>query len=65
VHAIFLEDQPIVEAQRPELVPGDLAAELHVRSDAMSVAYRRMRNELLERGWGAGARPGGPPPARA
>ena len=52
VHAIFVEDQPIVESQRPELLPYDLAAELHVKSDAIGVAYRKLRNRFLDRGWG-------------
>ncbi len=49
---IFLEDQPTVEGQRPELVPVDLSAELHVKSDANQVAYRRWRQAGLDRGWG-------------
>jgi phenylpropionate dioxygenase-like ring-hydroxylating dioxygenase large terminal subunit len=51
VQAIFLEDQPTVEGQRPELLPYDLGAELNVKSDAMGVAYRKMRNEFIDRGW--------------
>jgi vanillate O-demethylase monooxygenase subunit len=38
---IFNQDQRIVESQRPEIVPFDLAAELHLRFDAVAVAYRR------------------------
>lgn len=49
---IFLEDQPTVEGQRPELVPVDLSAELHVKSDANQLAYRRWRQAGLDRGWG-------------
>jgi phenylpropionate dioxygenase-like ring-hydroxylating dioxygenase large terminal subunit len=41
------QDIPIVESQRPELLPLDLQAELHVRSDRMAIAYRRW---LKERG---------------
>jgi len=52
VRKIFLEDQPVVEAQRPELLPYDLGAELHIKSDAMAVAYRRLRARFLEAGWG-------------
>ena len=45
---IFGQDQRIVESQRPEQVPFDLAAELHLKFDAVAVAYRRaMRAELL------------------
>ena len=49
---IFLEDQATVEGQRPELVPVDLTAELHVKSDANQLAYRRWRQSCLDRGWG-------------
>ncbi len=52
VEKIFLQDQGTVEAQRPELLPYDLAAELHVRSDAIQIAYRQMRNKYLDMGWG-------------
>jgi phenylpropionate dioxygenase-like ring-hydroxylating dioxygenase large terminal subunit len=52
VRKIFLEDQKTVEGQRPELLPYDLGAELHVRSDAMGVAYRKMRNRFIDQGWG-------------
>ena len=38
---IFGQDQRIVESQRPEQVPFDLAAELHLTFDAVAVAYRR------------------------
>jgi vanillate O-demethylase monooxygenase subunit len=38
---IFAQDQRVVESQRPEQVPFDLAAELHLTFDAVAVAYRR------------------------
>ncbi len=38
---IFDQDKRIVESQRPERVPFDLADELHLRFDAVAVAYRR------------------------
>jgi phenylpropionate dioxygenase-like ring-hydroxylating dioxygenase large terminal subunit len=40
-NVIFGQDQRIVESQRPEQVPFDLAAELHMKFDAVAVAYRR------------------------
>lgn len=49
--AIFWEDQPIVEAQVPVQVPDDMNAELHVKSDAMAVAFRKQRRRYMERGW--------------
>lgn len=38
---ILYQDKPIIEAQHPELLPRDLSAELHLRSDAMQIAYRK------------------------
>ena len=49
---IFLEDRESVEGQRPELLPFDLAAELHVKSDSIQLAYRRWRQDCLDRGLG-------------
>jgi phenylpropionate dioxygenase-like ring-hydroxylating dioxygenase large terminal subunit len=43
---IFSQDVPIVESQRPELLPLDLQAELHLRSDRLAIAYRRWLSEL-------------------
>jgi phenylpropionate dioxygenase-like ring-hydroxylating dioxygenase large terminal subunit len=40
------QDVPIVESQRPELLPLDLQAELHLRSDRMAIAYRKWLKEL-------------------
>jgi phenylpropionate dioxygenase-like ring-hydroxylating dioxygenase large terminal subunit len=37
---IFLQDKPIVENQVPTRLPLDRGAELHIRSDRMSLAYR-------------------------
>ena len=38
---IFSQDQRVVESQRPEQVPFDLASELHLKFDAVAIAYRR------------------------
>jgi phenylpropionate dioxygenase-like ring-hydroxylating dioxygenase large terminal subunit len=43
---IFGQDQVVVESQRPERVPFDLAAELHLRFDAVAVAYRKAMRTL-------------------
>lgn len=40
------QDVPIVESQRPELLPLDLQAELHLKSDRASIAYRKWLREL-------------------
>lgn len=43
---IFNQDVAIVESQRPELLPLDLQAEMHLRCDRTSIAYRRWLREL-------------------
>lgn len=43
---IVSQDIPVVESQRPELLPLDLQAELHLRSDRTSIAYRKWLKEL-------------------
>jgi phenylpropionate dioxygenase-like ring-hydroxylating dioxygenase large terminal subunit len=40
------QDRAVVESQRPELLPLDLQAELHLRSDRMAIAYRKWLREL-------------------
>jgi len=43
---ITAQDVPIVESQRPELLPMDLQAELSIRSDKISIAYRRYLKKI-------------------
>lgn len=38
---IFSQDAPILRSQRPELLPLDLQAELHLKSDRTAIAYRK------------------------
>lgn len=52
IFKVLYEDQAIVDNVRPELLPFDLSAELHVKSDYNAVKYRRRRKELIEMGWG-------------
>jgi hypothetical protein len=40
------QDIPIVESQRPENLPLDLQAELHLRSDRTAIAYRQWLRKL-------------------
>jgi phenylpropionate dioxygenase-like ring-hydroxylating dioxygenase large terminal subunit len=40
------QDRPIVESQRPWLLPLDLQSELHLRSDRMAIAYRRWLRDI-------------------
>lgn len=43
---IIAQDIPVVESQRPELLPLDLQAELHLRSDRTAIAYRRWLRQI-------------------
>lgn len=52
IQYIFKQDDSVIQEQRPELIPFKLSDELPVRSDALQVAYRRRRAELIEKGWG-------------
>lgn len=44
--SIFAQDAPILISQRPELLPLDLQAELHLKSDRTAIAYRKWLNQL-------------------
>jgi phenylpropionate dioxygenase-like ring-hydroxylating dioxygenase large terminal subunit len=48
---IYEEDRKVVESQRRVLIDCELDAEAHVRSDAVQIAYRKLRKRCLERGW--------------
>jgi phenylpropionate dioxygenase-like ring-hydroxylating dioxygenase large terminal subunit len=43
---VSAQDVPIVESQRPELLPLDLQSELHLRSDRTAIAYRRWLKKI-------------------
>lgn len=45
-HSIVSADIPVVESQRPELLPLDLQAELHLRSDRTSITYRKWLRQM-------------------
>ncbi|MDJ0707977.1 MAG: aromatic ring-hydroxylating dioxygenase subunit alpha [Leptolyngbyaceae cyanobacterium MO_188.B28] len=44
----FLQDQQVVESQRPELLP----ATLSVHTDTLPMAYRKLLQKCLDKGWG-------------
>jgi hypothetical protein len=48
---IFDQDAKIMEAITPELLPTFLHEEISVKSDAIMVAWRNRRRELIEKGW--------------
>ncbi|MDG7001377.1 MAG: aromatic ring-hydroxylating dioxygenase subunit alpha [Nitrososphaerota archaeon] len=43
---VVSQDMKIVESQRPELLPLDLQAELHLRSDKTAIAYRKWLSDV-------------------
>lgn len=43
---VVSQDMRIVESQRPEMLPLDLQAELHLRSDKTAIAYRKWLGQL-------------------
>ncbi|MGA9631023.1 MAG: hypothetical protein WBQ63_06350, partial [Candidatus Acidiferrales bacterium] len=44
--AVTAQDIRIVNSQRPELLPLDLQIELHLRSDQLTIAYRRWLQQM-------------------
>lgn len=47
-NTIFDQDKRVVESQRPERVPFDLAAEMHMKFDGVAINYRKaMRDQGL------------------
>jgi phenylpropionate dioxygenase-like ring-hydroxylating dioxygenase large terminal subunit len=48
---VFEQDRRIVEDIEPELAP-DLSEEVSVKSDALQIAFRRMCQRYIDKGWG-------------
>jgi phenylpropionate dioxygenase-like ring-hydroxylating dioxygenase large terminal subunit len=48
----FQEDEQIVDSQHPRVMPYDLEEEVHVSSDALSIAYRELLKKCIDMGWG-------------
>ncbi|MFN6561223.1 MAG: Rieske 2Fe-2S domain-containing protein [Nostoc sp. ChiSLP01] len=46
------EDRIVTESQYPQEIPDNLADEIHTPSDALSIAYRKLRQKYLALGWG-------------
>jgi phenylpropionate dioxygenase-like ring-hydroxylating dioxygenase large terminal subunit len=49
--SVFNQDAAIMEYVAPELLPVYLHEEVTVRPDAIMVAWRNLRRELIEKGW--------------
>jgi phenylpropionate dioxygenase-like ring-hydroxylating dioxygenase large terminal subunit len=48
---IYEEDRKVVESQRIVLPENELDAEVHVKSDYVQIAYRKLRKKCRDRGW--------------
>jgi len=48
---IYEEDREVVESQRRTLAEHELDAEVHVKSDYVQIAYRKLRKKYLESDW--------------
>ncbi len=44
---IFEQDRPIVESQRPQMIPTEINAELHVAADGLQLQYRKLRGSVF------------------
>ena len=51
VNKVFQQDDVVVQEVRPELIPEEMNGELHLRSDAMSVEFRRIRQKAVDLGY--------------
>ena len=43
---VFYQDKPILESQRPALLPLDLYEEVHNRADKFAIYYRKWLKDL-------------------
>lgn len=48
---VYTEDKIVSESQIPRIVPHAPSAEIHVASDALQLAYRKLRKKYLKKGW--------------
>jgi phenylpropionate dioxygenase-like ring-hydroxylating dioxygenase large terminal subunit len=51
VYKVFKQDDDVVREVRPELIPEDVSGELHLRSDQMSLEFRRVRQQAVDLGY--------------
>ena len=57
LHRVSQEDSRVSESQYPQAIPDNLSADVHIPSDALSLAYRKLRQQYLAMGWGLDANP--------
>ncbi len=48
---ILAEDRPTVESQVPRVAPIERGADLSTRADALTLAYRKLLRDYVDRGW--------------
>jgi phenylpropionate dioxygenase-like ring-hydroxylating dioxygenase large terminal subunit len=51
-YKVCMEDRVVTESQYPRVIPDNLSDEVHVPSDALPLAYRKLRQKYLAMGWG-------------
>jgi phenylpropionate dioxygenase-like ring-hydroxylating dioxygenase large terminal subunit len=51
VNKVFAQDDRVVKEIRPELIPEEMNGELHLRSDQMSIEYRKIRQKAVDLGY--------------
>ncbi|WGV27371.1 Rieske 2Fe-2S domain-containing protein [Halotia branconii] len=51
-HQVGWEDRIVTESQYPKFIPDTLSDEIHVPADALTIAYRQLRQKYLAMGWG-------------
>ncbi|MFE4106631.1 aromatic ring-hydroxylating dioxygenase subunit alpha [Almyronema epifaneia] len=51
------EDRGVSESQYPPVIPDSFTAEVHTPSDALPLAYRKLRQKCMAMGWGLNAKP--------
>ena len=49
---VYAEDSVVSESQYPRVVPTSLSDEIHVASDALHLAYRKLHQKYVALGWG-------------
>jgi phenylpropionate dioxygenase-like ring-hydroxylating dioxygenase large terminal subunit len=51
VKKVFSQDDVVVSQIRPELIPEEMNGELHLRSDQMSIEFRRTKQKAIDLGY--------------
>ena len=51
LHKVSKEDSVVSESQYPKVIPGSLSDEVHISCDALSLAYRKLRQKYLAMDW--------------